>query len=341
MTSSEKFAFIIVCSFVMNKDRRKSEVFAFVPSYNHAPFIEKCLRSIINQTLPPRKLLVIDDGSKDDSPRIIERVLKDCPVDAELIVRENRGLCATLNQGLSLSAGKYFAYVGSDDFWLPEFFEARARLLDSREEAVLGYGHAYLIDETGEIFGCTADIKEDWANYPDGNPKPMLLNGVSPVSSTVFYRRAVLEKVGWNENSRLEDYEMYVRLGALGDFAFDPQVLSVWRHHSYNTSKDLGLMHKEVIEAQNRNIEFLGVSREELEKFQSRIKFRNAKVFLQNGDKRKAILLGKESWRNASSVKEIGKSLIQLLLPKKFLQSYQERKREKQVAGYRKNRNGK
>ncbi|SRR5215203_2015398 len=341
MTTDEKFAFIIDCSFEMNKDRKNGDVFAFVPSYNHAPFIEKCLTSIINQTLPPAKLLVIDDGSRDDSPRIIDRVLKDCPFDTELIVRENRGLCATLNQGLGLSSQKYFAYIGSDDYWLPAFFEARTKLLDSREETVLGYGHAYLIDENDAIFGNTADIKEDWANYPDGNPKLMLLNGVSPVSSTVFYRRAALEKVPWNEKSRLEDYEMYVRLGALGDFAFDPQVLSVWRHHSYNTSKDLMLMHREVIEAQNRNIEYLGVSREELEKFQSRIKFRNTKVFLQNGDKREAIMLGRESWRNASSLKEVGKSLMQLLLPKSFLQSYQKRKRERQVAGYRQNGNGK
>ena len=325
----------------MDKDRSKSEVFAFVPSYNHAPFIEKCLNSIINQTLSPRKLLVIDDGSRDDSAKIIERVLKDCPFDAELIVRENRGLCATLNQGLSLSAGKYFAYIGSDDYWLPAFFEERVKLLDKREEAVLGYGHAYLIDENDEIFDCTANYKEDWANYPDGNPSQMLLNGVSPISSTVFYRRSVLEKVSWNENSRLEDYEMYVRLAALGDFAFDPQVLSVWRHHSYNTSKDLLMMHNEVIEAQNRNFDFLGVSREELEKYQSRIKFRSARIFLQSGDKKEAILLGRESWRNASSAKEIGKSLIQLFLPKSFLQSYQKRKREKQVEQYRKNKNGK
>jgi len=325
----------------MNKDRKIGEIFAFVPSYNHAPFIEKCLNSIVNQTLSPKKLLVIDDGSKDDSPRIIERILKDCPFDAELIVRENRGLCATLNQGLSLSAEKYFAYIGSDDFWRPEFFETSAEVLDRREKAGFGFGYSFLIDENDEIFGNTADVAEDWAKYPDGNPSEMLLNGVSPVSSTVFYRRAALDNVRWNEKSRLEDYEMYLRLGAGGEFAFDPKALSVWRHHSYNTSKDLLLMHREVIEAQNRNFEFLGVSREELEKYQSRIKFRNTKVFLQNGDKREALMLGRESWRSASSPKEIGKSLIQLLLPKSFLQSYQKRKREKQVAEYRKNKNGK
>jgi alpha-1,3-rhamnosyltransferase len=325
----------------MNKDRQKGDVFAFVPSYNHAPFIEQCLNSIIGQTLPPAKLLVIDDGSRDDSPRIIERVLKDCPFEAEFIVRENRGLCATLNEGFARSEGKYFAYIGSDDYWLPDFFKERVRLMDERERAVLAYGHSYLIDETGEIFGSTTDFDEDWARYIDGDPSPMLLNGVSPVSSTVFYRRSVLEQVSWNESARLEDYEMYVRLATLGEFAFDPQVLSVWRHHSYNTSKDLLLMHREVIEAQNRNIEYLGVSREELDKYQARIKFRNARVFLQNGNKLEALRLGRESWRNATSAAEIGKALAQLVLPKSVLESYQRRKREKQVAEYRKNKNEK
>jgi hypothetical protein len=134
---------------------------------------------------------------------------------------------------------------------------------------------------------------------------------------------------------------MYVRLAAFGDFAFDPKVLSVWRHHSYNTSKDLLLLYNEVIKAQNEHAAFLGVSAEELEEFQSRIKFRSMKVLLQNGYKRDALRLARESWRNATSAREIGKSMIQLVLPKSVLESYQQRKREKQVAEYRRNRNGK
>ena len=59
-----------------------SEVFVFVPSYNHAPFVERCLKSILKQSLQPKKLLVIDDGSKDDSAKIIETVLKNCPFDS-------------------------------------------------------------------------------------------------------------------------------------------------------------------------------------------------------------------------------------------------------------------
>ena len=296
-------------------DIYKPEIFAFVPSYNHAPFVEKCLKSIIKQTLAPKKLLVIDDGSKDDSAKIIEKVLKTCPFDAELIVRENRGLCATLNQGLALSSGKYFAYLGSDDFWLPEFTAERAALLEKRETAVLGYGHAFFVDETDEIIDCTADYEKVWANYPDGDARPMLLKGIAPVSSTIFYRRAALENVGWNENSRLEDYEMYLKLAALGDFAFDVQILSVWRHHGYNTSKDLLLMLKEVLEAQRRNFKLLGINETELDTAQTAVKFYYAKDLLQHGNKKQAWKLARENWRGANSRLELAKFLLRMSLP--------------------------
>ena len=303
----------------MNKDHQNSKVFAFVPSYNHAPFIEKCLNSIISQTLPPAKLLVIDDGSKDDSPRIIERILNDCPFDAELIVRENRGLCATLNEGFALSSGKYFAYIGSDDYWLPTFFEERVKMMDKRKSAVLGYGHAFLIDGAGEIFDSTANYTNDWANYPDGDASAMLLSGVAPISSTIFYRRSALENVAWNKDARLEDYEMYLKLMRRGDFAFDSRVLSVWRQHGYNTSKNLGLMLDEVIEAQNRNIKSLGIGEAELRKIQTETRFRYARDFLQHGDKARALQLAKENWRGASSNAELAKFALRMFVPMSFI----------------------
>ena len=96
-----------------------SEIFVLVPSYNHAPFVERTLRSIFKQTHAPKKLIVIDDGSKDESAQIIAQVLQDCPFENEFIARENRGLCATLNEGFDKTDGEFFAYLGSDDLWLP------------------------------------------------------------------------------------------------------------------------------------------------------------------------------------------------------------------------------
>ena len=107
-----------------------------MPSYNHAPFVAAALRSVFAQTLAPARLLVIDDGSRDGSPGIIEDALKDCPFPCELIARGNRGLCATLNEGLAKTDGAFFAYLGSDDLWLPGFLEARVRALEERPRAL-------------------------------------------------------------------------------------------------------------------------------------------------------------------------------------------------------------
>src|SRR3712207_6667375 len=128
---------------------RGGRVAVVVPSYNHAPFVAAALRSVFAQTRAPARLLVIDDGSRDGPPRVIGEALKDCPFPCELIARGNRGLCATLNEGLAKTEGEYFAYLGSDDLWLPGFLEARAAQLEQRPSAVLAYGHAYLVDEGG------------------------------------------------------------------------------------------------------------------------------------------------------------------------------------------------
>ena len=292
-----------------------SEVFVTVPVYNHAAYIEKCLRSIIEQTYQPIKLLVIDDGSTDGTAEVVARVLQDCPFDAEMISRENRGLCATLNQAVSLSSGKYFAYVGSDDFWLPEFLAARVAMMNKRDEAVICYGHAYLIDDKDEVFDSTANYTSSWGNYPDGNAREMLLNGISPISSTVFYRRSALEKVSWNEASRLEDYELYLQMAQIGDFAFDPQILSVWREHGHNTSKDLQMMVTEVLAAQERNAAALGVNAAELAEIQTRTKFKYAEEFLQHGDKGTAIGLAKSNWRGAGSPSQLAKFMLRMMTP--------------------------
>jgi hypothetical protein len=173
-------------------DRQPPAVSVAVPSYNHAPFVERTLRSIFRQTLAPRQLLVIDDGSRDGSAGVIGRALRDCPFPCELIARANRGLSATLNEGLARTAGEYFAYLGSDDVWLPEFLRARVALLEARPGAVLAYGGAYSIDAEDRVIDSTAD----WARYVDGDARRMLMNTLAPLSPTVLHRRAALEGRG-------------------------------------------------------------------------------------------------------------------------------------------------
>ena len=107
-----------------------SEIFVLVPSYNHAPFVERTLRSIFAQTLAPKKLIVIDDGSKDESVEIIERVLRDCPFENEFIARENRGLCATLNEGFAKTVRANFLLISAlTIFGFPNFLRKQSNFL--------------------------------------------------------------------------------------------------------------------------------------------------------------------------------------------------------------------
>ena len=286
-----------------------------VPSYNHAPFVAATLQSIMKQTLQPAELIVIDDGSTDESPQIIERVLNDCPFPCELIARENRGLCATLNEGFGRTRGEYFAYLGSDDFWLPGFLEARVGLLESRPGAVLAYGHTYFIDEQNHIIDSTAD----WAEYVDGDVQKMLLQTTAPESTTVLYRRANLAGQRWNENSRLEDYELYLRLSAEGEFAFDARILSAWRRHDWNTSRDQTFMLEEHLRAQREAALRFGLTDEQVAELQLATRFNRAEDFLRVGQKSQALSLMIKNWRGANSTRTTVRMLARLLAPNSFM----------------------
>lgn len=314
----------------MPEAAHEPEVFVVVPSYNHAPFVERCLRSILAQTLKPKKLLVIDDGSKDNSVEIIGRVLDDSDVDSELIARENRGLSATLNEAFERSDGDYFAYLGSDDVWLPNFLNEQTRLLESRPRAVLAFSHAYLLDERDRITGSTLE----WNDFVDGDALEMLLEGVVFSSPGVVYRRAALEGERWNERSRLEDYEMYLKLSRKGEFARNTNVLCAWRQHGVNASGDLPRMFPELIAAQDRVAPSLGIAREELDRKQARMKFAAAENFIRHGFRRDAARLFIGNLAGARSPKHLLRTAFRLAVPQSLFQWNRRRKHEAAAARF-------
>jgi alpha-1,3-rhamnosyltransferase len=285
-----------------------------VPSYNHAEFVERTLRSIFGQTLSPKLLIVIDDGSEDESVKVISRVLEDCPFEYRFIHRENQGLCSTLNQALSMADGEYFAYISSDDVWLPEFLESRAEVLDNRHSAVLAYGHSYLIDEDNRIFDSTAN----WNEYTDGDATSMLLHPIIPASASVLYRREILEKFRWNEASILEDYELYLRLSRAGEFAFDDRILSAWRIHARNTSADFPRMVEEWLVAQERVADEIGIDQTELARIRKSVQLNCISSYIRHGYKGKAARM---LWANAggASAKTIADSVLRLMIPSPLL----------------------
>ncbi len=314
-------------------ERASPAVSVVVPSHNHAQFVEATLRSIMKQTLLPAELVVIDDGSSDDSPRHIERVLADCPFPCELIARENRGLCATLNEGFERTRGEYFAYLGSDDLWLQAFLQERVRLLEARPRAVLAYGHAFFVDEQNRVVDCTAD----WATYADGDVREMLLGTTAPMSPTVVYRRdalAYLDGNRWDPRSKLEDYDLYLRLSVAGEFAFDASVLSAWRRHGSNVSWDQMLMLEEQLLAQGQAARRFGFTDEQVAELQRTTRFNRAEDFLRVGQKSQALNLMMNNWRGIKNYRATTRMLLRLLIPNTLMRQRAQRRQQRAFERY-------
>src|ERR1700722_14672633 len=127
------------------------KIACIIPSFNHAHYIGEAIRSVVRQTLPPERLVIVDDGSQDNSVEII-RAVKDPRI--HLVVQENQGAHVALTRGLELSKDCDFVSVlNSDDRYHPERFARCCAYFDQNPNAQLACTRIRLIDESGHPFG--------------------------------------------------------------------------------------------------------------------------------------------------------------------------------------------
>jgi len=108
-----------------------------IPCYNHARYIRQCIESAIAQDYDNIELIIIDDGSSDDSVRVIEQLLPACRErfnNFEFRSRPNKGISATSNEALQWLSGKYFAALDSDDILMPEKISRLVPVLEAEPE---------------------------------------------------------------------------------------------------------------------------------------------------------------------------------------------------------------
>ena len=220
-------------------------VTVMIPCYNHEKYIKESIQSVIDQTYSRLELIVIDDGSKDNSIQIIEEMRLACEQRFEhfqFIFRENRGLSRTLNQGLSLARGEYFSIVASDDIMLPEKTAIQVDVFkkDSLITAVFG-AHQYIDDESHVV-----SVKK--AVYREFNFQEIFYHQHDiPASSQMIKLNHLRDIGGYNENTKVEDWDLWLRLtGAGAKLVYIPDVIVGYRMHDSNLSKNKSLMFDEV-----------------------------------------------------------------------------------------------
>ena len=119
-----------------------------IPLYNKAPYVKKAIESVLAQTWRDFELVVVDDGSSDDSYAVAESVLKKCAIPYQLIHQENAGVSTARNNGVAASHGEFLCFLDADDWWAPTFLEKMNGLIRDFPEAGI-YGTNYtIVNET-------------------------------------------------------------------------------------------------------------------------------------------------------------------------------------------------
>ncbi len=198
--------------------------------YNAEKFVEHAVRSIINQTFKEFEFIVIDDGSTDQTHRILAQFDKKV---VKVYSQENRGVTASLNRGLLLAKGKYIARMDADDIALPERLQKQVGFLESHSEIGIVGSAVQVINDSGRKWGvqtfAPTDIGIRWVSLVK-NPF---------VHPSVMFRKNLLDEYNleYRPSSHAEDYDLWVRLLKFTKGSNIEQPLLLYRVHKSNISK--------------------------------------------------------------------------------------------------------
>lgn len=188
------------------------EVSVILPCYNCAKTVENTLNSILRQTFAGYEIIVINDGSTDNTKEVLEAYFKNKNVNFTLINQENQTQSVARNNGIKTAKGKYLAFIDADDVWHDNKLELSLAELKKHPNASLVYTNLVLVNEKGEITG------KERKPLPDGKNAYVALlfkgNHITP-STIVMKTRAAKEANGFDETKDsvgLEDYEFVLRL---------------------------------------------------------------------------------------------------------------------------------
>lgn len=224
-----------------------ARVTAAIPTHNRGALVVEAVESVLAQTYRDFELVVIDNGSTDDTSERLQPYLD----RIRYVRQDNRGRAGSRNRALAEARGEYIAFLDSDDLWLPDRLERQVPVLEGSPEVALVHGHVEVIDAAGQLLEQeTADHRKLWSS---ANRAPATYEGYAEecrcFTSTVLVRRRVLEELGgYDEEVGLEDLDLYLRIARRHEIAFlEGLPFARYRFHGAQTSnRELTLGHIDV-----------------------------------------------------------------------------------------------
>ena len=214
----------------MNK---KPTVSVIIPTYNRAHLVGRAIQSVLDQTYKDFELIVVDDGSNDNTEYIIKEFQKKDERIKYVAYKKNKGGSAARNAGIKSSKGEYIAFLDSDDEWLSEKLEKQIRLfkIKPKKVGVLYCGYYNFDDNTGlgKLINCSfeKDVRIE------------LFKGWCPPTPLLMVRKECFNVIGFFDEQlfSFQEYDLCVRLSEVYDFAYvDKPLVRVHKHLGHRIS---------------------------------------------------------------------------------------------------------
>lgn len=203
-------------------------VSTIIPAYNRAEMLGEAVESVIAQSYRPIEIIIVDDGSTDETPNIAEEFRSKFPEIIRVIHQRNAGPGAARQAGFEASRGEFVQFLDSDDLLRPNKFALQVQGLLEDTSAGISYGLTIAQDDVlgiSEVTHRTEQVHQDIF--------PTILQARLWPTLTPLYRRAVCEAIGpWSTQRVLEDWDYDCRAGLLGvKLHYCSDVIAVVRHH--------------------------------------------------------------------------------------------------------------
>ena len=221
----------------MNLSERKPCFSVVIPAYNAEKIIEEALDSVLKQTFKDYEIIVVDDGSTDNTSGSAKAFLENKGVNSKVIKQKNKKIGAARNRGIRAAEGLYVAFLDADDTWYPKklerVFDAFSKMKD-----------VCLVCHDEDVLGENKKIRKNvYGPYKENMYEYLLFErNCLSTSATVVRREKLFEAGLFSEDLRfngVEDYELWLRLSKICRFYFLHEVLGMYKISKGGISRNI------------------------------------------------------------------------------------------------------
>ncbi|MDD5217909.1 MAG: glycosyltransferase [Candidatus Omnitrophica bacterium] len=207
-------------------------VSVIIPTFNRVAFLKDAIASVMAQSFTDWELIVVDDGSTDATPIVLQNYIEQ---DHRIrsIWTSNNGVAKARSLGIEAAKGKYISFLDDDDYYLPGKLESQFKHLEDNPSLMFVYGYAEVVD-----------VKNDYLKMAPRNPAhsfhDLICDSVI-LPTSVLVRKVVLDEFGGFRAGlkTCEDYDLWLRIAHKYPFAFYPEIVSRYRRHDSNITHNI------------------------------------------------------------------------------------------------------